>query len=353
MSIPSRAALQSESPPPPPASSPAPQSPEEILAELGLITLDGDEPILDPDVLADERAAELALAGAEPAPVEAPAPAPETPKPVETPAASATDPKLEALIERESRVVDQMQTIKEFQPKLDEIQRRLDEYETAKAQYKLDRVAYLRTLDPDLDPDDLAKELWYEKLGSAAPLEYRVKKDVRAAHKESHQTRAEFEALQKRTAEENARKQAEASEAQYVDSLRGYLSSVPSELALVQHLSKSKPDVAVRMLRDAARMIAPGLGRNPTTEEAAKAVQQYLDEIGYVAPAPTPATPAQSQASAPATPPTTTIRNSHSTVQPSRIPPDENDPRVLRRNGLRAMAEAVGDPRLADLPVDW
>jgi len=266
-----------------------------------------------------------------------------------------TDPKLEALMAREAQVVEREQVFKQHETYLNDLEKRVTAFERAKQDFIANPVSYIRALHPEIDLDDIAKALWYEKLGTAAPLEHRLTQQVRAATHEVHKTRAEFEAERQRIAEENARKEADAAEARRVEELRGYLPSVPSTLASVQHLAKQKPDVAVRMMQDAARMIAPGLGRKPTDEETAKAVQKYLDDIGYVVPtpAPVPATAAQTQASAQSVSPPTTIRNSHSAVQAGRIPPDENDPRVKRRAAFQALAEAQGDPRLANLPVDW
>ncbi len=326
---------QGQAPQSPPSRQYTPElsgTPESVLAELGIAAEAPVEEVVQAQELAPEP------------PAQAAPPAPQT-----SPAAPP-DPKLQALIDREANIVSKEQTIKEYEESIRQLQSRMSEYESAKAAFAADPVSYIRSLVPDIDLDDLAKTLWYERLGSAAPPEYRAIKEARAARVDALKSRSAFETLQKRTAEDDARKQADAAEAQYVDGLRGYLASVPSSFPLVQHLATQKPDVAVRMMHDAARMIAPGLGRRPTTEEAAQAVQKYLDEIGYVAPAPVPAAPTQTPASAPATPPTT-IRNSHSAVQPGRVPPDPNDPRVLRKQGLQAMAEALGDPSLADIPV--
>lgn len=264
------------------------------------------------------------------------------------------DPKLEALMARESKVIEAEQAFNEHKAFIDQLSSQVAAFEAAKRDFAANPIAFLQALQPDLNFDSLARTLWYEKLGDAAPIEHRLTQNVRAELQEVRKTRAELEAERQRIAEDNARKEADAAEARRVEELRGYLSSVPSAYTSVQHLAKQKPDVAVRMMRDAARMIAPGLGRNPTSEETAQAVQKYLDEIGYVAstPAPVPAAPSQTQASAQSTPPTS-IRNAHSAVQAGRTPPDENDPRVKRRAGLQALAEAVGDPTLANLPVDW
>lgn len=353
--IPSRSELAPQSSPPQSSSKYTPElpgTPEDILAELGF-QMPGE---VDPDVAADEAAADEALA----AQAEVPAPAAEeaAKPPIEAPAPAPAevvpDKAAKALMDREAALIEREAAIKQYDADVRGLAARLDAFEEAQRQFQIDPIAYIRALAPELDLDDVAKQLWYEKLGTAAPAEYRLTKEVRAAKKEVHQTRAEFEAERKRIAEENARKEADAAEARRVEELRGYVTAVPSDYALVQHLAKQKPDVAVRMLRDAERMIAPGLGRSPTREETAKAVNEYLNEIGYVVPTPAPVTevPAQKQASAPVTQPPTSIRNSHSAVQPGRLPPDESDPRVLRKRGYEALAAAVGDPTLANLPVD-
>lgn len=324
-------------------------TPEDILAELGLLTADiaEDEAAAEALLAGDTQQAETPPAQPDPAPVGQPAdkvdPLPATP-----------DPKLEALIAREAKVVEAEAAFKEHEAFLADLDQRTRTFEQAKRDFAANPIAFLQALQPDINFDSLARTLWYEKLGDAAPIEHRITQNVRAELQEVRKTRAELESERQRIAEENARKEADAAEARRVEGLRGYLSSVPSAYASVQHLAKQKPDVAVRMMRDAARMIAPGLKREPTAEETADAVQKYLDEIGYVASSvPVPATPAQTQASAqPASPPTS-IRNSHSAVQAGRVPPDENDPRVKRRAALQEMAAVLGDPSLANIPVDW
>ena len=322
-------------------------TPEDILSELGFTGP-------DPDVAEDEAAASALLAGHPQDETPAPAaPAAQPAAPVADAGATTPDPKLEALLAREAKVIEGEKAFKENQALVEQLYQQMSDFEAAKRDFAANPIAFLQALQPDLNLDSLARTLWYEKLGEAAPIEHRITQNVRAELQEVRKTRAELEAERRRIAEENARKEADAAEARRVEELRGYLASVPSAYASVQHLAKQKPDVAVRMMRDAARMIAPGLGREPSSEETANAVQKYLDEIGYVStPVPVPPAAEQTQASAQSTPPTS-IRNAHSAVQAGRIPPDENDPKVKRRAGLQALAEVMGDPSLANLPVDW
>lgn len=288
---------------------------------------------------------------AAPEPVQQVAPTPPAPT---TPEPAPPDPKFQALLEREARAIEREQALKAAESDLLELRRRLDEFEAAKAQFLADPHGYIRTLAPEADPDEIAKDVWYGKLPpSQQPPEYRAHKEARKAQLEAQKLRTEFGQLTQRQSEEQARMEAERREAQFVDGLKGYASSVPDKYHLVQALTKqSGPDVAVDLLYDAARMIA-AQGRQPTAEEAADAVQKYLARIGYAAaPAQTdPAPAAPPPASAPPGPPTT-LRNSHTAVQAARTPLNENDPAVLRQRAYQAMAAAMGDESLARLPVE-
>lgn len=256
------------------------------------------------------------------------------------------------MLDREARIVEREQAYRAAEADLLELRRRVDEFERAKANFLADPHGFVRTLVPEADPDVIAKDLWYGKLGpTAQPPEYRATKEARVAQLEVQKLRSELEERTKRQSEEQARMEAERQESQFVDALEAFASTPSDKYRLVQALVKQKGAKAARpLLHDAARMIA-AKGEMPTNESVTALVESYLDGLGYSAPATVAPDPAQPTASAPPVPPNT-LRNSHTAVQTARVPLDENDPRVLRQRAYQAMAAATGDEQLARLPID-
>jgi hypothetical protein len=252
------------------------------------------------------------------------------------PQTAATEVAPEPVTPALKRIMDREAAVIAREAELREVKTRLDGFDNARARFAINPVAVIRELAPDIDLDQIARALWYEKLGDAAPTEHRVLKEARGASFEVQKLREELKSEKQRLSEEQARMDGERAEAQFVDGLRQYAATVPADkYRLVSTLSKQNPDLAVRMMHDAARMIA-AQGEMPDAEATAKAVEQYLGQFNsvYAPPSPTPAQ-VQPQASAPPASPNT-IRNSHSAVQPARVAPDSNDPQVLRRAGLVA-----------------
>lgn len=249
------------------------------------------------------------------------------------------DRRVQALMQREAALRDREATIVTTA--------REAALAEAKRLFQADPAGYVRSqLAPDAKTRDVATDLWHEELGDAAPPEYQTKKQARAAMAEVARLRTDIEARDKRESEAIARKTTEEanarSEADYLTSLRTYATtSVPDSMGRAKALAKHSPDMATRMMHDAARMLAVRTDRIPTPEETATEVEKYLESIGYAIPAPAIAAPPP--ASAPASLPTTTIRNAHSATQPALSAPDDTDPKVLRRN---ALAAAGFDPNL-------
>lgn len=328
-----------------------------------MLNLDADRPSVDEALKlafgADEPATpETPEVAAEPVAALAPDTAPEavteTPATPEAPAAAPTpaaqpaapDNRVAALMRQEADLLAQRQAFEAEKASIK--QAALEEAKQAaiaeaRRDLALRPLEYLRKLDPNLDPRGFVEDVWYDANPDSAPVEWKAKKAQRTAavyQTEHERTKADLDAVTKRQSELQAQQEAEASERAYVATLQSYVSAVPDSLPRARHLASQKPDRAAALMHDAARMIAQRENRVPTPEEAAKAVDEYLDGIGYAAaPAPAPAPP---PVSAPVTPPVS-LRNNASAVQPGREMPDEMDERVLRRRAL----EAAGlDPNL-------
>lgn len=267
---------------------------------------------------------------------------PEQPLPTATPApAPDADRRIAALMEREAALLKREQAIKDFQTKV-------DAFEANQRRFKADPAAYVRSLAPDADLSEVAKSLWYDRLGDQAPPEYRTAKDAKSALLEVERLRAEIQERDKRLSETQAQQEARVAEAQYVASLQSFATAVPDSYGRVRALATQKPDVAVQLMYQAASTIAAGLAAEATPEQisaaltpdkAAAAVEQYLEGLAY----PAPPAPAQPQAAAaPQADNTTSLRNSHSAALPGLSPADPNDESMRRRKALAAV----------DLPPD-
>lgn len=273
-------------------------------------------------------------AAPEPAPASDTPAAPVIPEPVSAsngqppePAKPALDPadkRVAALMEREAALLTRETELKSFQADV-------EAFRTAQRQFKADPAGYIRSLAPDAKLRDVATNLWYEDLGDAAPPEHRTAQEARSAKLEVAQLRAELAERDKRQSEAQAQQAAQEAESRYVASLQQYAAAVPDSYGRVKLLATQKPEVATRLMHQAASMIAAREERIPTAEEAAKAVEEYLAEL-TIAP---PATPAPAQPiAAPAASPPTSLRNSHSAAQTGRAPVDPNDSEVRRQRAL-------------------
>src|SRR5690606_26851044 len=165
------------------------------------------------------------------------------------------DASLEALMRREAAILEREQVIRENEQYLRDLQARLDAFEDAQKRFAADPAAYIRQLAPDLTPDEIARQLWFEQLGDLAPSEYRLRKEVRGTHLELQKLRDEYFEERKRLAEEQARKQAESAARQFVG-------SPPDTNRLVRDLAQKNPDLATRMLLDASSMARAQTGRD-------------------------------------------------------------------------------------------
>lgn len=256
------------------------------------------------------------------------------------PLADESDRRVQAMMAREAEVLRREQALGASRTEMAEAIRK-EVLEQLSREFSINRNAVLRQIAPEEKPGSVAEDLWYEGLGDAAPAEWKAKKAERVAAAtaaENARLKADYEAAAKRQQEEKAQHEAEEASRTYVASLQAHLSAVPDTQVRLKFLATQKPEKANGMMQDAARMLAQQTNKWPTPEEAAKAVEEYLEGLGLEVPAAKPApTTEQPTASAPTTPTqTTTLRGSASAVQPSRVAPDPSDPKVLRRNALIA-----------------
>lgn len=264
-----------------------------------------------------------------PAPAEAAPPvetaAPETPPAVEekTPEpakpAERFAPALLKLQEREAAVVAREQTIKQYEADLTALRDQLVAVERAQRSFRHDPASFIKSIAPDIDLADLAKTLWYEKLGQQAPPEYRATKEARAAQGSIEQLRAEFEQKiseeRQRWAQEQAAAQQEQAYNQYLGSLASYAKAPPENLPLVKGYAAADPDRVQRGLLKIAQKHAQATGGEVLTPEQCaakleKELQGLRAALGVPAAAPQPApTPVPAGG---------TLRNKHQSIQPNR-----------------------------------
>lgn len=306
-------------------------------------------PELSDDEAAFEAALEAARAAApqveEPPAQEAATVAPEpTPVTVET-ASKPAEPEKPAervapvmlkLMEREAKIAEREIAVKQFEQEVSQVREQVLAYETAQKNFQYDPVSYIRKMAPNIDLADLAKQLWYEKLGDVAPPEYRATKEARTVAGSVEQLRAEMQEERKRWAEERQREQAELAYNQYLGALGGFAKSVPEEYPLVKHFAKEDPDSVQRgLLKIAQQHAQQNGGAVLTPEECAKALNSRLQALQAKLPAPTVApAPVKNEQ------PVATLRNKHTSVQPNRIAPDPEDEEALFQKALEA-ARAV------------
>lgn len=278
------------------------------------------------------------------APEPAPAPEPEVTAPATTPEPAG----MKQLMAREAAVLAKETEYRKYEGDLKTLTARLDEYEADKRAFLANPIKFIRNLAPDAKPSELAESIWFDDLGPAAPKEYHLQKEVREIKSTMQDQRKQEELRAKSEAEANARKEAETALNQYVGGLKEAIPQLDAgKNRLVKSLAAQNPDLAIRMMLDAAGYAAQE-NRMLTPAEAADAVEQYLAQFTPLYAAPPEAAPA---VQAPPTDPQaksvpSTLRNSSVSVQPSRAAADPTDPRVLRRN---ALIEAGLDPESPSL----
>lgn len=300
----------------------------------------GDPPPASDTVVT--TAAPDAVIGQEPADVapEAlgePVAAPEaTPVAAPTPDLDPADKRVQALMAREADVRAQLAELRTAQAESAQLKADVAAFHDAKRRFRTNPALLVRSLAPDADKAALTqtvKDLWYDIHPDSAPPEFHPTKLARETQSEVEGLRAELAAVTKRQSEAQAQQASQEAERAYVASLQSFATAVPDSLGRVKTLATQKPDMAARLMYQAATSIAAAEERIPTPAEAAQAVELYLADLAY-APAAIPAPTAPPPASAQSAAAPTSLRNSHSAAQAGRTPVDPNDDLVRRRNAL-------------------
>lgn len=301
----------------------------------------GDPPPAAASDTVGDTAAASAVIGQEPAadvapealgePVAAPDAAPVA---APTPDLDPADKRVQALMAREADVRAQLAELRTAQAESAQLKADVAAFHDAKRRFRTNPALLVRSLAPDADKAALTqtvKDLWYDIHPDSAPPEFHPTKLARETQSEVERLRSELEALTKRQSEDKAQQAGQEAERAYVASLQSFATAVPDSLGRVKTLATQKPDMAARLMYQAASSIAAAEERIPTPEEAARAVEQYLADLAYAPAASAPAAPPPASAQ-PAAP--TSLRNSHSAAQAGRTPVDPNDDLVRRRNAL-------------------
>ena len=251
--------------------------------------------------------------------------APENGAESKPPENSLVDPALKRLLDREAA--------------LQEREKALNVYEAAKRQFKYDPVRAIKALVPDASLGDIAKALWVEELGDLAPPEAKQQKEVRGVRSEVEELRAQVQEERSRLVEESARQQQEQALHQYTGAIRSAVTTIDaSKYPLVAGFQKKHSDGVVDEMLAIARNHAQTVGEILPPEQIAGILEGYLGRYQVGSPAPQPVQP--KEAAPPAPTQSTSLRNSHSQVQPNLNPPNELDDEYLREQGLKAVREA-------------
>lgn len=279
---------------------------------------------------ADESESE-AEATAEAAP--APEPEPETRK---------LDPAAEKFMQREQAILQREAQIKAHEEDLRRLDQQLSSLEEEKRRIEIDPISYLRKVAPELDLRKLTYDAWYAYKGEEAPVEHRLDRQVRELKYEQEQLRSQAYRQTQQQVEEKAAKESQQALNQYVSEMETSLSNLDSgKYQLVAKLATASKDKAVNRMLDHARRIAIAENSPPSVERAIAALEADLADL-------VPAVAPVSSEEPPAQPPRKqtpgTLRNEHSSVQPSRTDPDPNDPHALRKAAMEAAGIDYNDP---------
>ncbi len=262
-------------------------------------------------------------------------------KPAEQPKAEARAeplaPRLVKLMEREAATVVREQKLKEAEADVTALRAQVKSITEAQARFKQDPISFLRQFAPEMKPAELAKALWYEELGEAAPIEHRVAKTERAAKQTVEELRAELEEQRKATAEATQNAAMEAAHQQYIGALSAIAAEVPESFPLVKAFSSQDPERVTRGLYRMAQKHARATnGEVATPEQCAEMLQKELAALQGVL-SPSPAAPPASQ-TAPKGQEPASLRNKHTSVQPSKNTPES--PEELFEAAMQAAKEA-------------
>lgn len=197
----------------------------------------------------------------------------------------------------------------------------------------------------NIDPKDLAADLWYESLGSKAPPEYLAKREGKAGQLAAKVLEAKS-AKERQEAEERSRQYGhQEAEQRYVGALVQHVSdpAAASKYSKSNKLAKAIPQMVAAGMWNHAATLQQKHGRPPAPEEVAAELEKELQALAEVlrddVPAAQPAAPVAPKAVSPApvaADAPSSLRNQHTQVQPSRGTEDEFDDEALRRKAMEA-----------------
>lgn len=266
-------------------------------------------------------------------PLEAATPPVETPKPTERIA-----PALLKIMEREAQVVERESKLRALEAEIQSAKQQLSGIETAQKRFQYDPVSFIRQMAPDLDLGEVAQQLWYAKLGNAAPPEHRATQEARAAKGSIDELRAEFKAEQQRLVEDLQRQQAEAAYHQYVGAVNSFAKSIPEQYPLVKAFASEDAERVQRGLLKIAQQHAQATGGEVLTpQECAERLNKELSALQRVF---APSQPAAAPAPSKQEQPVKTLRNKHTSIQPNRALPDPNDEEAKLQAAIEAARAA-------------
>lgn len=300
----------------------APQEPEPVTAEAAPAPAESaqSEPVGVPDLPPSGNN------GQAPEPDKAPGAAPSRQEMISA--------RLRQIMEREAALIAKEKELEAKQPKAAPSQEL--SLSQLRAMYQRDPVAALKALDEQFQPGTLAKQLWYHDLGELAPKEASAELRARQALATAEQLQRELEERDQRLRQEWEQQKAEQAYHQYVGAVEAYTRTLPDSTPLVKKFAEKKPDKVVQALVGVARKHAQATnGQVLTPEQAAAKLEASLKELQFVDPAPSTQTQPATQTSAPETP--NTLRNKHTSVQPSKVTDDDLDDEVLRQRAMAAI----------------
>lgn len=280
----------------------------------------------------------------EAAPVVESAPVPDVPVSVAAeaaPQAEVVSPRLRRLLEKEAALIERENKLKALEAKPAAPAAREPSLEEWKRRFRANPVEALKALNPEFKAGALAKQLWYHDLGDLAPKEARAEMEAVNATGSVEALRAELEETKQTLLAEMQQRQNEMAYQQYVGATHSYIKEVPAEMPLVQKFVQKKPDKVVRAIlgitdkhyrESGGEVLTPA--QAATKLEASLRELQFVEAPGTVSVTPPPATQSVS-AGAP-----NTLRNKHTSVQPTRVDSDELDDEALQRRAMASIEAA-------------
>lgn len=272
-----------------------------------------------------------------------PEPAEEQPEPVEV-EPEPQSKALSKLIEREHALEQRERKIREEQEALKELRAKVDEYKHWQEDIKVNPIDFLRANLPEgTDLRQLATDLWYEANPDKAPRDYRAVKEARAARAEA----VKAQRVRQQTQQETEQGGEQALQ-QYIGSMKAYTASVDAaKYPLVSRYAKKAGDdrTVSALFAHANRRFEESGGQVVLTpEQAAAELEKELDLYASLGREDKPAESSDARLEtkeAPTQP--ATLRNSHSQVQPNRVPEDELSDYALRKKAFMGMGYSEAD----------